>query len=82
MASDSNGSKAGTGIGLDVARAIVEQHGGRITAHNNVDSEGCTFVIAIPMGCEHIKPEDIIQEEMTEEKNYPPPIRKSLILRK
>ncbi len=72
VASDSNGSKAGTGIGLDVARAIVEQHGGRITAHNNVDSEGCTFVIAIPMGCEHIKPEDIIQEEMTEEKITPP----------
>lgn len=72
VASDSNGNKAGTGIGLDVARAIVEQHGGKITAHNNTDSEGCTFVVAIPMGNAHVSPEDLADGDVAAEGATPP----------
>lgn len=43
----SNDNTTGTGIGLDLARSIVELHYGSISAKNNPD-RGCTFTVAIP----------------------------------
>jgi signal transduction histidine kinase len=37
----------GMGIGLTIARTVVEAHGGRIEAHNNPDV-GATFVVTLP----------------------------------
>ena len=37
----------GTGLGLTIARSIVDQHGGRIWAESTL-GEGATFVIALP----------------------------------
>ncbi|MFQ5422181.1 MAG: nitrogen regulation protein NR(II) [Anaerolineae bacterium] len=37
----------GTGLGLFIARQIVEQHNGRITVQNNSD-EGATFTVILP----------------------------------
>jgi signal transduction histidine kinase len=40
-------SKGGSGLGLSIARWIVDEHGGRISAHNN-DHGGATVVAELP----------------------------------
>ena len=56
----------GTGIGLDLTRSLVELHHGTITVHNNTDDKGCTFTVTIPMGNNHLKPEEMIEEKHEE----------------
>ena len=41
--------KGGTGLGLFIAKNIVEAHGGRIWAENNTDGPGATFTFALPL---------------------------------
>jgi len=41
---------SGAGLGLSIARWIVAEHGGRITAHNRADGQGAVFVAEIPRG--------------------------------
>lgn len=38
----------GTGLGLSISHAIVESHGGRITAHSEGLGKGSRFVITLP----------------------------------
>lgn len=40
-------SRGGSGLGLALARWVVEQHGGTIAAHN--DNPGCTILIRLPV---------------------------------
>jgi len=42
----------GTGLGLSICYGIVHEHGGEIVCHNNLDSEGATFVIRLPLALE------------------------------
>ena len=50
----------GTGIGLNLSRAIVNMHGGTITAANRPDGmRGTVLTIHLPMGNEHLKPEEL-----------------------
>ena len=58
--STSNDRNAGTGIGLDLTRSLVELHHGTINVHNL--DKGCEFVITIPLGKDHLRPEEIITE--------------------
>lgn len=59
-----NHSNTGTGVGLHLTRSLVELHYGEITARNNEDGRGCSFIIRIPLGKEHIDTEHIeIQNE-------------------
>ena len=58
-----NDRKTGTGIGLDLTRSLVELHHGTIEAHNNQDAPGCEFVVTIPLGNSHLKPEEMIVDK-------------------
>ena len=40
---------AGSGIGLTIARAMVEAHGGRLTVFSAGSGEGATFTISLPV---------------------------------
>src|ERR1700720_2127492 len=42
----------GTGLGLSICYGIVREHGGEIICHNNLDSEGATFVVRLPVAAE------------------------------
>ena len=54
----------GTGIGLNLSRAITEMHGGRVTATNRHDGQtGAILSVSLPMGNSHLKPEQIEKEE-------------------
>jgi len=39
----------GTGLGLFIAKNIIEAHGGKIWAQNNPDSVGATFAFSLPI---------------------------------
>jgi two-component system sensor histidine kinase BaeS len=46
--SRSRQSGGGSGIGLTIARALIDAHGGRIWAESAGDGQGSTFVITLP----------------------------------
>lgn len=49
----------GTGIGLAIAKKIVEKHNGSITAASQPD-EGATFIVTLPLKQETVYPEQLI----------------------
>lgn len=50
----------GTGIGLNLSRAIVQMHGGQIRAYNRTDGErGACLEIHLPLGHAHLRPEEM-----------------------
>lgn len=53
-----NSTNISTGIGLHLTRSLVELHHGMIWVESN-EGGGSSFIIRIPMGKEHLNPEDI-----------------------
>ena len=60
----SDDRNVGTGIGLDLTRSLVELHHGTITVKNNDNGKGCEFCVSIPLGNSHLKPEEIVDEQL------------------
>ena len=42
-------SNQGTGLGLYIAKNIIEAHGGQIWAQDNADGKGATFSFSLPL---------------------------------
>jgi len=42
----------GTGLGLSICYGIVREHGGEIVCHNNLESEGATFIVRLPLAAD------------------------------
>ena len=49
----------GTGIGLNLCKMIVGMHHGTIEAHNRTDDKGAVFTVRLPLGKDHLKPEEL-----------------------
>ena len=62
--SDGHGMQ-GTGIGLNLSRAITQLHGGSISASNR--ERGACFCVTLPKGNAHLKPDQIASVEPTRE---------------
>lgn len=60
---DVTDSKVGSGVGLNLAKMLVELHHGEISAYNT--EEGIAFRIRIPVGCSHLN-----ASEMTKPTNH------------
>jgi len=54
-------TSTGTGVGLNLVRELVALHHGTITVKNNTPGQGCTFIVRVPLGREHINDEDIVE---------------------
>ena len=48
-------SEKGTGLGLYISKNIIEAHGGRIWAQNNVEGNGATFGFSLPLAGRELK---------------------------
>lgn len=57
-----NNSNVGTGIGLHLTRSLVELHYGTIRVENNPEGKGSRFIVRLPLGYEHLKPDEIETE--------------------
>lgn len=68
-----NNSNTGTGIGLHLCRSLVELHHGTIKARNNEGKSGSHFIITLPLGNNHLKPEDMEEKEHTNTLVQTPP---------
>ncbi len=63
----------GTGIGLALTRELVELHSGKIEVESE-EGKGSTFRVIFPLGKEHLKPEEISEDEDQAEETETPPL--------
>ena len=59
-----------TGIGLALTKELVELHSGTIHVES-VYGQGSTFIVRLPLGCDHLRLSEICNEEPKEKQNIP-----------
>lgn len=57
-----NNHTAGTGIGLHLTHSLVELHYGSIEINDNPAGAGTQFVVRIPLGKDHLRPDELAPE--------------------
>jgi len=55
----------GTGIGLNLCKMIVDMHHGTIDVQNRTDTRGAVFTVRLPLGTEHLTPEEMVTPQET-----------------
>ena len=56
----------GTGVGLSLTKELVELHKGKILVESE-EGKGSTFKILLPLGKDHLLPEEICKDEITKD---------------
>ena len=59
----------GTGIGLALTKELIDLHKGKIETESE-EGKGSTFKLIFRLGKDHLKPEEICEEEKDKEKEY------------
>ncbi|GAI71039.1 unnamed protein product, partial [marine sediment metagenome] len=63
----------GTGIGLPLAKKLIELHGGRIEVESLVNT-GSLFTIYVPMGKDHLPADSLIEGDVDYESIHQSPL--------
>jgi len=61
----------GTGIGLNLCKMVIELHHGTIEASSRGTEQGSIFTVHLPLGCDHLKKEELLVIEDVEKPNRP-----------